>query len=29
MQQVPPDFMCLESIEDQEDPDGRHEDDSR
>lgn len=29
MQEVPPDFMCLESIEDQEDPDGRHEDDSR
>ena len=29
MQEVPPDFMCLESLEDQEDPDGRHDDESR
>ncbi|RMX40110.1 hypothetical protein pdam_00002328 [Pocillopora damicornis] len=29
MQEVPPDFMCLESMEEQEDPDGRQEDDSR
>lgn len=29
MQEVPPDFMCLEAMEDQEDPDGRHDDDSR
>lgn len=29
MQEVPPDFMCLESLEDQEDPDGRHVDESR
>lgn len=29
MQEVPPDFMCLESVEDQRDPDERHDDDSR
>ena len=29
MQEVPPDFMCLEAMEDQEDPDERHDDDSR
>ena len=29
MQEVPPDFMCLESMEDQRDPDERHDDDSR
>ena len=29
MQEVPPDFMCLESLEDQEDPDGRQDDESR
>ena len=29
MQEVPPDFMCLESMEEQEDPDGRQEDDPR
>lgn len=29
MQEVPPDFICLESLEDQEDPDGRHDDESR
>ena len=29
MQEVPPDFMCLESVEDQRDPNERHDDDSR
>ena len=29
MQEVPPDFMCLEAMEDQEDPDARQDEDSR
>ena len=29
MQEVLPDILCLEAMEDQEEPDGRYEDDSR